>query len=69
MRGTHYNKRQEIIRAAGWSLLDINRSGRADGARRLTPFTNLAECGTYGGGGDYIEGMSVYSGSKVILEL
>jgi hypothetical protein len=31
MRGTRYNTREEIIPAVGRSLLDINRSGRADG--------------------------------------
>ncbi|PNF43542.1 hypothetical protein B7P43_G03933 [Cryptotermes secundus] len=35
LRGTRYNKREEIIRAVGRSLLDINRSGRADDVRRL----------------------------------
>jgi hypothetical protein len=35
LRGTCYNTREEIIRAVGQSLLDINRSGRADGVRRL----------------------------------
>jgi hypothetical protein len=34
LRGTCYNTREEIIRAVGQSLLDINRSGRADGVRR-----------------------------------
>jgi hypothetical protein len=34
LRGTRYNTR-EMIRAVGRSLLDINRSGRADGVRRL----------------------------------
>jgi hypothetical protein len=35
LRGTRYNTREEIIHAVGWSLLDINRSLRADGVRRL----------------------------------
>jgi hypothetical protein len=34
-RGTRYSTREEIIGAVGRSLLDINRSGRADGVRRL----------------------------------
>jgi hypothetical protein len=29
--GTRYNTREEIIRAVGRALLDINRSGRAEG--------------------------------------
>jgi hypothetical protein len=35
LRGKRYNTREEIIRAVGRSLLGINRSGRADGVRRL----------------------------------
>jgi hypothetical protein len=35
LRGTRYSTREEIIGAVGRSLLDINRSGRADGVRRL----------------------------------
>ncbi|PNF15400.1 hypothetical protein B7P43_G00941, partial [Cryptotermes secundus] len=35
LRGTRYNTREEIIRAVERSLLDINRSGRADGVRRF----------------------------------
>ncbi|PNF17662.1 hypothetical protein B7P43_G07333 [Cryptotermes secundus] len=35
LRGTHYNAREELVRAVGLSLLDINRSGRSDGVRRL----------------------------------
>jgi transposase len=35
LRGTRYNSREEIIRAVGQSLLDINRSGHADGVRHL----------------------------------
>jgi hypothetical protein len=31
LRGTRYGTREEIIHAVGRSLLDINRSGRADG--------------------------------------
>jgi transposase len=33
--GTRYNTREEFIRVVRRSLLDINRSGRADGVRRL----------------------------------
>jgi hypothetical protein len=36
LRGTRYSTREEIIGAVGRSLLDINRSGRAEGVRRLT---------------------------------
>jgi hypothetical protein len=35
LRETRYNTREEIVRAVGRSLLDINRSGHADGVRRL----------------------------------
>jgi hypothetical protein len=35
LRGTRYSAREEIIGAVWRSLLDINRSGRADGVRRL----------------------------------
>jgi hypothetical protein len=35
LRSTCYNIREEIFRAAGWSLLDINRSGHADGVQCL----------------------------------
>jgi hypothetical protein len=35
LRGTGYSAREEIIGAVGRSLLDMNRSGRADGSRRL----------------------------------
>jgi hypothetical protein len=35
LRGTRYNTREEIIRAVGQSLLDINRSGLADGVRHF----------------------------------
>jgi hypothetical protein len=53
LRGTRYNTREEIIRAVGRSLLDINTSGRADGVRRLPQiWQNVVHMG-----GDYIEGM------------
>ncbi|PNF31690.1 hypothetical protein B7P43_G14035, partial [Cryptotermes secundus] len=35
LRGTRYNTREELIHAVGRSLQDINRSGPADGVRRL----------------------------------
>jgi hypothetical protein len=35
LRGACYNNREGIIRAVGQSLLDINRSGRADNLRSL----------------------------------
>jgi hypothetical protein len=35
LRGTRYNTREKIIHTVGRSLLDINRSGRADGVGRL----------------------------------
>ncbi|KAJ4438703.1 hypothetical protein ANN_14650 [Periplaneta americana] len=35
LRGTRYNARDELIRALGWSIRNINKDGRADGVRRL----------------------------------
>jgi hypothetical protein len=35
LRGTRYNTREEIIRAVGRSLQDINGNGRVDGVQRL----------------------------------
>ena len=35
LRGKRYNTRQAIVCAVGRSLLDINKSGRADGVRCL----------------------------------
>jgi hypothetical protein len=35
LRGTRYSTKEEIIGDVGRSLLDINRSGRADGVQRL----------------------------------
>ena len=52
LRGLHYNTREAIVRAVGRSLLDINRSGRADGVRRLPQIWHVVHMG-----GDYIEGM------------
>ena len=36
LRGTRYNTRDELIRAIGRSIRNINKDGRADGVRRLT---------------------------------
>jgi hypothetical protein len=55
LRGTRYNTREEIIRGVGQSLLDINRSGRADGVRRLPQIWQKVVHME----GDYIEGMLV----------
>ena len=35
LRGTRYNTRDELIRAIGRSIQNINKDGRADGVRRL----------------------------------
>ena len=35
LRGTQYNTRDELIRAMGRSIWNINKYGRADGVRRL----------------------------------
>ncbi|KAJ4434123.1 hypothetical protein ANN_16443 [Periplaneta americana] len=35
LRGTRYNTRDELIRALGWSIRNINKDGPADGVRRL----------------------------------
>ena len=35
LRGTRYNTRYELIRAAGRSVQNIDKDGRADGVRRL----------------------------------
>jgi hypothetical protein len=51
--GTRYSIREEIIGAVGRALLDINRSGRADGVRWLPQIWQ--KVGHMGG--DYIEGM------------
>ena len=53
LRGLGYNTREAITRAVGQSLLDINRSGRADGVRRLPQIWHRV----VHMGGDYIEGM------------
>jgi hypothetical protein len=53
LRRIHYNTREAIICAAGRSLLDINRSGRADDVRRLPQIWQKV----IHMGGDYIEGM------------
>jgi hypothetical protein len=53
LRMTRYNTSEEIIRAVGRSLLDVNRSGRADGVRRLPQIWQKV----VHMGGDYIEVM------------
>jgi hypothetical protein len=54
LRGTRYSTRRKIIGAVGWSMLGINRIGRADGIRRLPQIwqkvVHMGEC-------DYIEGI------------
>jgi hypothetical protein len=50
LRGPRYNTREEIIRAVGRSLLDINRNGHADGVRRLPQIWQKVEHM----GGEYI---------------
>jgi hypothetical protein len=55
LRGTRYSTGEEIIRAVGWSLLNINRSGRADGIRRRPQIWQ--EVVHMGRRGDYVEGM------------
>jgi len=53
LRGIRYNTRGAIIRAVGRSLLHINRSGPADGVRRLPQiWQKLVQTG-----GDCTEGM------------
>ena len=53
LQGKRYNTRDAIIRAVGRSLLDINRSGRAEGVRRLPQIWQKV----VHVGGDYIEGV------------
>ena len=53
LRGIRYNTREAIIHAVGRSLLDINRSGHADGVRRLPRIWQKV----VHMGGDYIEGL------------
>jgi hypothetical protein len=55
-----------IIRATGWSLLDINSSGRVDDARCLPQVWQKV----ISMGGNYTEGMQLFtSGNKVISEI
>jgi hypothetical protein len=56
LRGTHYNTRAKIICAVGHLLLDIYRSGRANGVLRLPQIWQVV-VHMVGRGGDYIEGM------------
>ena len=53
LRGLRYNTREALICAVGQSLLDINRSGRADGVLRLPQIWQKVVRMA----GDYIEGM------------
>jgi hypothetical protein len=53
LRGTRYSTKEETIVAIGRSLLDINRSGQADGVRRLTQIWQKVLHMR----GDYIEGI------------
>jgi hypothetical protein len=56
LRGTRYNTREEIISVVGRSLLDINKSGRADGVRCLPQIWQKLLYIE----GDDIEGVCVY---------
>ena len=51
-RGTRHNTRDELIRAIGRSVWNINKDGRADGARCLRNIWQHV----LNKGGDYIEG-------------
>jgi len=53
LQGLRYNTREAIIHAVGRPLLDINRSGRADGVRRLPQIWQKVVHME----GDYFEGM------------
>ncbi|KAJ4434037.1 hypothetical protein ANN_16356 [Periplaneta americana] len=50
LRGTRYNTRDELIRAIGRSIRNINKDGRADGVRRLPNIWQKV----INKGGDYI---------------
>jgi hypothetical protein len=65
LRGTRYNIREEIIRAVGRSLLDINRNGHADGVRRLPQIWQKMVCM----GVIILQECVFTSGNKVISEL
>ena len=52
LRGTRYNIRDELIRAIGRSIQNINKDGGANGVRHLP---NILQK-TINKGGDYIEG-------------
>ena len=52
LRGTRYNTRDELIRAIGRSIRNINKDGHADGVRRLPNIWQKV----INKGGDYIEG-------------
>ena len=53
LRGIRCNTREATVRAVGRSLLEINKSGRADGVQRLSHIWQKV----VHMGGDYIEGM------------
>ena len=52
LRRTRYNTRDELIRAIGRSIRNINKDGRADGVRRLPNISQKV----INKRGDYIEG-------------
>ena len=52
LRGTRYNTRDELIRAIGRSIRNINKDGRVDGLRRLPYIWQKV----INKGADYIEG-------------
>jgi hypothetical protein len=66
LRGTHYNIREEIILAVGQSLLDINRSGRAEGVWYLPQIWQKV---VHTGGPIILKECVFTSGNKVISEL
>ena len=52
LRGTPYNARDELIRAIGRSIRNINKDGHADGVRRLPNILQKV----INKGSDYTEG-------------
>jgi hypothetical protein len=56
LQGTCHSTREGVIHAVGQSLLDINRSGHADGVRHHPQIRQKV----VQMGGDYTEGMCVY---------
>ena len=53
LRGTRYNTRDELLRAKGRSIRNINKDGRADGVRRLPNISQKM----IDNGGDYVQGI------------